>query len=132
MARYEFYEIRSARSEQTEVGADGSALRRRSYICAERGDLNLFAWVDEDEHLCVFQLLFREHFVTWSRHGGVEVGVTSRHDLNPFAGHRNEGVRTLHGTDAEQTAAILDAARQLLARSDLPPNIDAAVRSALQ
>ncbi|MCC5886944.1 MAG: hypothetical protein JJT88_10980 [Gammaproteobacteria bacterium] len=132
MARYEFYEIRSARNEDAEVGPDGRALHRRSYICAERGDLNLFAWLDADDGLVVFQLLFKEHFVSWSRQGGLEVGVTSRHALNPFARNRGEGVRTLHGTDATQAAAILDAARELLAQSELPPTIDTAVRSALQ
>ena len=131
MARYEFYEIRSARNQESEVDQDGGALYRRSYICAERGDLNLFVWAGEDEQLQVFQLLFREHFVSWSRHGGVEVGVTSRHELNPFAKNRGQGVRTLHETDAAQTEAILDAARQLLVRSDLPANIDGAVREAL-
>lgn len=131
MARYEFYEIRSARNEEAEVDQEGGALHRRSYICAERGDLNLFVWVTEDEQLEVFQLLFREHFVSWSRDSGVDVGVTSRHQLNPFDKQRGQGVRTLHDTDATQTAAILDAARQLLARSDLPANIDGAVREVL-
>lgn len=131
MARYEFYEIRSARGEEAEVDQDGTALYRRSYICAERGDLHLFVWMSADEQLAVLQLLFREHFVSWSRHGGVDVGVTSRHDLNPFVKQRGEGVRTLHGTDAGQAEAILAAARELLARSDLPPNIDGAVRQAL-
>lgn len=131
MARYEFYEIRSARNQEAEVDHDGAALHRRSYICAERGDLNLFVWVGEDEDLRVFQLLFREHFVTWSLHGGLEVGVTSRHELNPFAKQRGQGVRTLHETDAAQSTEILDAARQLLAKSELPTNIDGAVREAL-
>ena len=132
MARYEFYEIRSARNEEAEVDQDGGALHRRSFICAERGDLNLFVWLDGDEKIEGFQLLFLEHFVSWFRHKGIEVGVTSRHELNPFAQARGQGVRTLHGADATQTEAIVDAARQLLARSELPPNIDAAVRKALQ
>lgn len=131
MARYEFYEIRSARNEEAEVDRDGGALHRRSYICAERGDLSLFVWVDQKEQLEVFQLLFTEHFVTWSRQGGVEVGVTSRHELNPFAKNRGQGVRTLHGTDATQTTAILEAARELLAQSKLPRHIGPALRSAL-
>lgn len=131
MARYEFYEIRSARNQESEIDHDGAALHRRSYICAERGDLNLFAWVGENEELRVFQLLFREHFVTWSLHGGLEVGVTSRHELNPFAKQRGQGVRTLHETDVAQTGEILEAARELLAKSDLPANIDSSVRAAL-
>jgi hypothetical protein len=131
MIRYEFYEVRSARNEQAEVADVGGALHRRSYVCAERGDISFFVWLGEAQQLEALQLLFQEHFVSWSRQGGVEVGVTSRHDLNLFASNRGHGVRTLHATDATQTTAILEAARQLLAQSVLPSNIDGAVRKAL-
>ncbi|MCC5873685.1 MAG: hypothetical protein JJU22_14885 [Gammaproteobacteria bacterium] len=131
MARYEFYEILSARNDEAETAADGGVLHRRSFGCAERSDLHLFVWTGDDDKLQEFQLLFQEHFVSWSCQRGLAVGVTSRHEFNPFADRRGQGVRTLHATDTTQTASILDAARQLLAQSDLPLDIDGAMRAAL-
>ena len=130
MARYDFYEVRSARNEEAERDDAGGVLHRRSYICAERSDLNLFVWMGANEELEALQLLFREHFVSWSRQAGVTAGVTSRHQCHPRAESRVQGVRTLHETEAVQGAAILAAARQVLAQSELPASIDGAVRRA--
>lgn len=133
MARYGFYEIRSARNAEAEQDDAGGELHRRSYACGERADLSLFAWFNGDDELQQFQLLFREHFVSWSRRRGLAVGVTSRHDLDAFGADdsRVQGVRSMHGTDSGQSEAILTAARDLLSRADLPPEVDQPLRTAL-
>lgn len=131
MARYAFYEIRSARSEDAESHPGAEPLYRRSYACAERDDLSLFVWLDGEDSVQMFQLLFRERFVTWSQRNGLEVGVTSRHRTSPFGEVRQQGVRTLHGAVREEADAIVEAARELIGRAELPAAIDAQVRAAL-
>lgn len=131
MARYAFYEIRSARSADAETDPGGAPLYRRSFACAERDDLSLFVWMDAEDTVQMFQLLFRERFVTWSRRQGLEVGVTSRHRVSPFGEVRQQGVRTLHGAVRDEADAIVEAARELLARAELPDAIDEPVRAAL-
>ncbi len=131
MGRYAFYEIRSARSASAESQGMDEPLYRRSFACAERDDLSLFVWLDGDEVVQMFQLLFRERFVTWSRRNGLEVGVTSRHQVSPFSEVRQQGVRTLHGAAREEADAIVAAARALVAQAELPAVIDEPVRVAL-
>ncbi len=131
MARYAFYEIRSARNDDAESDDTGTRLHRRSFACAERDDLTLFAWLGPGEELEMFQLLFRERFVTWSKRRGLEVGVTSRYGSSPYGEVRQQGVRSLHGAARGESDGIIKAARDLIASAELPPDVDGPIRSVL-
>lgn len=83
MARYEFYEARSARTraageaERTPDGPPG--LTRTSFSCAQRADLVLFVWRSDGGAIEAWQLLFGEQFVEWAAAAtGLVVGVTDR------------------------------------------------------
>lgn len=160
MSRYEFYEVRSARTRaagEAERAADGSpGLIRTSYSCAQRGDLVLFVWRSGHGAIEAWQLLLGEHFVEWAAAAaGLAVGVTDRttpprlhagpsprpHAAQPHAAQpdaaqpdpmlRVRGVRTLRRTRDDEAAVILAGARAVLADAVFPNGVDTVIRRAL-
>jgi len=113
MLNYNFYEIRSRKSQEFNNG-----VRQVSLVCADDPDLHCFLWIDQQQKLTHFQFLFNEKLIEWfSNKDGLIVSETNRRSGPTGKTGVMKGVRTIHTV---QDDSILQEGLEIINSSEFP------------
>ena len=117
MQDYNFYEIRSKKSEEFVKG-----VRKVSLVCENRPDIHCFLWIDQERKLKHVQFLFDEKLIEWIE--GRKNIITS-HTNRQMASNRKPGIhkgaRTIHTVDDSR---IMEEGLQIIKSAEFPENYE--------
>lgn len=113
MLNYNFYEIRSRKSQEF---VDG--IRQVSLVCADDPEIHCFLWLNQSQELTHLQFLFNEKLIEWfSNKSGLVVSETNRRSGPMGKPGVTKGVRTIHSV---QDNSILREGLNIIKAADFP------------
>lgn len=113
MLNYNFYEIRSRKSQEFVNG-----VRQVSLVCSDDPEIHCFLWLDQEQELTHLQFLFNERLIEWfANKRGLIVSETNRRSGPTGKIGVMKGVRTIH---AVQDNSILQEGLNIIKAADFP------------
>ena len=113
MLNYNFYEIRSRKSQEFVRG-----VRQVSLVCSDDPDIHCFLWIDQQQELTHVQFLFNEKLIEWfANKQGLIVSETNRRMGTVQKPGIMKGVRTIHEV---KDNSILQEGLNIIKSADFP------------
>jgi len=113
MEQHKFYEINSEKSQIFE-----NDLKQITFACENWPDAFCFLWINREDRLIHFQMLFEEKVIDWFPEGEkIGVGQTNRAFFHPVKPGITKGVRTIHSVKDDK---ILQEGWEIFQNADFP------------